>query len=87
MATHEDFLGRDSLSIFLINAIRWLDEGRKGVIGIMPQLKDAHHVLSKSGLNCQFTGFREDLSVFVCTSYNDSQHHQIQSLLQRVEVS
>lgn len=81
VATHEGFLGRDSLSSFLINAIRWLDEGRKGVIGIMPQLKDAHRVLSKSGLNCQFTGFREDLSVFVCTSYNDSQRHQIQEFV------
>lgn len=81
VATHESYLGRDSLSTFLINAIRWLDEERKGVIGIMPQLKDAHRVLSNSGLNCQFTGFREDLSVFVCTSYNDSQCHQIQEFV------
>lgn len=81
VATHESYLGRDSLSTFLINAIRWLDEERKGVIGITSQLKDAHRVLSKSGLNCQFTGFREDLSVYVCTSYNDSQSQQIQEFV------
>ncbi|KAG7321764.1 hypothetical protein KOW79_014622 [Hemibagrus wyckioides] len=81
VTTHEGYLGRDSLSTFLINAINWLDEGRKGKIGIMPQLKDAHRILSKSGLNCQFTNFSEDLSVFVCTSYNDSQRHQIQEFV------
>lgn len=81
VATHEAYLGRDSLSSFLINAIHWLDEGRKGVIGIMPQLKDAHRILSKSGLNCQFSEFREDLSVYVCTSYNDSQCHEIQEFV------
>ncbi|XP_053362985.1 TRPM8 channel-associated factor homolog [Clarias gariepinus] len=81
VAGHEGYFGRDSLSSFLINAIRWLDEGRNGVIGIMPQLKDAHRILSQSGLNCQFTGFREDLSVFVCTSYDDSQCHQIQEFV------
>ncbi|KAI5099072.1 TRPM8 channel-associated factor-like isoform X1, partial [Silurus meridionalis] len=81
VATHESFLGRDSLSNFLINAIHWLDEGRKGVIGIMPQLKDAHRVLSKSGLKCEFTGLRKDLSVFVCTSYDDSKCNQIQEFV------
>ncbi|XP_060800160.1 TRPM8 channel-associated factor homolog [Neoarius graeffei] len=81
VATHESYLGRDSLSTFLINAIRWLDEDRKGVIGIVPQLKDAHRVLSKSGLNCQLTGFRKDLSVFVCKSYDDSQCQQIQEFV------
>lgn len=81
VATHESYLGRDSLSTFLINAIRWLDEGRKGVIGVIPQLAEAHRVLSQSGLNCQFTGFREDLSVYVCTSYNDSQSQQIQEFV------
>ncbi|XP_053363856.1 TRPM8 channel-associated factor homolog [Clarias gariepinus] len=81
VVTHEGYLGRDSLSVFLINALRWLDEGRNGVIGIVPQLHYAHDVLSKSGLNCQVTGFMKDLSVFVCTSYDDSQRHQIQEFV------
>ncbi|KAA0701821.1 TRPM8 channel-associated factor -like protein [Triplophysa tibetana] len=79
--THEGFLGRESLSTFLINAIHWLDEGRKGVIGIPSSLGGAHTVLSKSGLNCQFTNFKEDLSVYVCTSYSDAQCQQIQDFV------
>ncbi|XDV32617.1 hypothetical protein PO909_003386, partial [Leuciscus waleckii] len=81
LASHEGYLGRDSLSTFMINAIKWLDEGRKGVIGILPSLKAAHGVLSKSGLDCQLTGFREDLSVYVCTSYSDAQCAEIQEFV------
>ncbi|XP_066522118.1 TRPM8 channel-associated factor homolog isoform X2 [Hoplias malabaricus] len=81
VVTHESYMGRESLSTFMINAIRWLDEGRKGIIGISPNLREAHSVLSRSGLNCQFTGLREDLSVFVCTSYSDAQSQEIQEFV------
>ncbi|XP_051718222.1 TRPM8 channel-associated factor homolog [Ctenopharyngodon idella] len=81
LVSHEGYLGRDSLSTFMINAIKWLDEGRTGVIGILPSLKEAHTVLSKSGLDCQLTGFREDLSVYVCTSYSDAQCAEIQEFV------
>ncbi len=81
LVSHEGYMGRDSLSTFLINAIKWLDEGHKGVIGILPSLKAAHTVLSKSGLDCQLTGFREDLSVYVCTSYSDAQCAAIQEFV------
>ncbi|XP_065137601.1 TRPM8 channel-associated factor homolog [Paramisgurnus dabryanus] len=81
VVTHEGFLGRESLSTFLINAINWLDEGRKGVIGIIPSLTGAQKILTKSGLNCQLTNFREDLSVHVCTSYSDAQCENIQNFV------
>ncbi|XDV32623.1 hypothetical protein PO909_003389, partial [Leuciscus waleckii] len=81
LVSHEGYLGRDSLSTFMINAIKWLDQGRKGVIGILPSLKAAHGVLSNSGLDCQLTGFREDLSVYVCTSYSDAQCAEIQEFV------
>ncbi|XP_026081861.1 TRPM8 channel-associated factor homolog [Carassius auratus] len=81
LVSHEGYMGRDSLSTFLINAIKWLDEGRKGVIGIIPSLQAAHTVLSKSGLDCQLTGFRKDLSVYVCTSYSDAQCAEIQDFV------
>ncbi|XP_049323275.1 TRPM8 channel-associated factor homolog isoform X2 [Astyanax mexicanus] len=81
VTTHEGYMGRDALSTFWINAIRWLDEGRNGVIGVSPNLKDAHRILSQSGLNCQFTGLRDDLSVFVCTSYSDAQSQEIQEFV------
>ncbi|KAK2916895.1 hypothetical protein Q8A67_001269 [Cirrhinus molitorella] len=81
LLSHESYMDRDSLSTFLINAIKWLDQDRKGVIGIEPRLKPAQTVLSKSGLDCQVTGFREDLSIYVCTSYIDAQSAEIQEFV------
>ncbi|XP_017552318.2 TRPM8 channel-associated factor homolog [Pygocentrus nattereri] len=81
VVTHEGYMGRESLSGFMINAIRWLDEGRNGVIGVSHNLREAHTILSRSGLDCQFTGLREDLSVFVCTSYSDAQSKEIQEFV------
>ncbi|XP_051718462.1 TRPM8 channel-associated factor homolog [Ctenopharyngodon idella] len=81
LVSHEWYLSRDSLSTLMINAIKWLDEGRTGAIGILPKLKAAHAVLSKSGLDCQLTGFREDLSVYVCSSYSDAQCAEIQEFV------
>lgn len=81
VVTHESYLDRESLSPFMINAIHWLDEGRKGVIGILPCLRGAHGVLSRSGLDCQFSGLREDLSVFVTTCYSDAQSQEIQEFV------
>ena len=61
---------------FWSNAVHWLDEGRKGVIGVL------HHqalgILSKSGLKCEKTNFRKDLSVFVCTAYSGDHMEDIQ---------
>lgn len=79
--THESYLGHESLTTFLINAINWLDEGRKGVIGIIPSLTEAQKILSKSGLNCQFTDLKKDLSVYVCTSYSDAECEKIQEFV------
>ncbi|XP_055052030.2 TRPM8 channel-associated factor homolog [Misgurnus anguillicaudatus] len=79
--THESYLGRESLSTFLINAINWLDEGRKGIVGIIPSLTEAQNILTKSGLNCQLTDLKKDLSVYVCTSYSDAECEKIQEFV------
>ncbi|KAK2916894.1 hypothetical protein Q8A67_001268 [Cirrhinus molitorella] len=81
LLTHESYMDRDSLSTFMVNAIKWLDQDRKDVIGIEPRLKPARTVLSKSGLDCQVTGFREDLSIYVCTSYSDARCAEIQEFV------
>lgn len=81
VATHEGYIGRDSLAKFFSNALHWLDEGRNGVVGIKPQLKSTESVLAKSGLQCQVTDFKEDLSVYVCTSYSDAQCEVIQDFV------
>ncbi|XP_062872576.1 TRPM8 channel-associated factor homolog [Trichomycterus rosablanca] len=80
-AGHERYLDRNSLSTFLINALFWLDRGRKGVVGILPQHKGAYHLMSRSGLQCQLTNLKEGLSVFVCESYDDTQSKEIQEFV------
>ncbi|KAK9520532.1 hypothetical protein VZT92_020412 [Zoarces viviparus] len=61
--THEGLLGRETLAPFWKNALRWLDEGRQGTVGVAQNI--SLNVLSKSGLKCEKTNFRGDLSVFV----------------------
>uniref|UniRef100_A0A3Q2W7T5 TRPM8 channel-associated factor homolog n=1 Tax=Haplochromis burtoni TaxID=8153 RepID=A0A3Q2W7T5_HAPBU len=68
-----------SMAPFWRNAIHWLDEGRRGVVGVMvdPALK----VLSESGLKCEKTNFRKDLSVFVCKAYITEHLEEIQNFV------
>ncbi|KAJ8403758.1 hypothetical protein AAFF_G00346260 [Aldrovandia affinis] len=79
--THEGYLARQPLAPFLLNAVRWLDEGRNGEVGVLPKLNGVYLLLSKSGLPCVKTTFRKDLSVYVCTSYKDAQAADIQDFV------
>ncbi|XP_023256309.1 TRPM8 channel-associated factor 2 [Seriola lalandi dorsalis] len=79
VVSHEGLLGRETMAPFWNNAIHWLDEGRQGVVGIAPA--NALKVLSKSGLQCEKTNFREDLSVFVCTAYSAEKVEEIQNFV------
>ncbi|XP_030253320.1 TRPM8 channel-associated factor homolog [Sparus aurata] len=79
--THEGLFNWESLAPFCINAIRWLDEGRQGVVGLAPGFDQAREHFSKSGLKCESTDFREDLSVFVCSLYNGDQAGKIQEFV------
>lgn len=81
VVTHEGYLGRKELRPFWLNAIHWLDEGRNGLVGVLPELNSAHSLLSQSGLACESTSFRKDLSVFVCTSYSDEHAEEIQDFV------
>lgn len=48
-----------------------MDQGRKGVVGVVPNLKlYSMHETEK-------TNFRKDLSVFVCTAYSDQHVDEI----------
>uniref|UniRef100_A0A3B5ABI2 TRPM8 channel associated factor 2 n=1 Tax=Stegastes partitus TaxID=144197 RepID=A0A3B5ABI2_9TELE len=79
--THEGLLRRETLAPFWNNAIRWLDEGRNGVVGVVPDLHDAFNLFHKSGFNCEKTHFKEDLSVFVCTAYSNDHVQEIQNFV------
>uniref|UniRef100_A0A8D3DR19 Peptidase M60 domain-containing protein n=1 Tax=Scophthalmus maximus TaxID=52904 RepID=A0A8D3DR19_SCOMX len=77
--SHEGFIGSEPMAQFWNNAIHWLDEGRRGVIGVLPD--HAMKVLSESGLQCEKTNFRKDLSVFVCTAYSSDHMEEIQNFV------
>lgn len=70
-----------SLAPFWNNAVHWLDEGRNGVIGVVPNLKEQFDILSKAGMKCELTNFRKDLSVFVCTAYSGDHIEEIQDFV------
>ncbi|KAM9317878.1 TRPM8 channel-associated factor homolog [Pholidichthys leucotaenia] len=69
VVSHEGLLQLEDQASLWHNAIHWLDKGRKGVIGITPDLSLSFDILSKSEYDCKKTDFRKDLSVFVCTVY------------------
>lgn len=69
------------LAPFWKNALHWLDEGRSGVFGIQPQLGYAMALFSQMGVNCQKSGFNEDLSVYVCSAYSNKQVDEIQQFV------
>ncbi|XP_028274994.1 TRPM8 channel-associated factor homolog [Parambassis ranga] len=75
--THEGLLGQETLVPVWKNAVRWLDEGRNGAVGVVPQLEAACNLFQKSGITSEKTKFRKDLSVFVCTAYSDDYVEEI----------
>ncbi|XP_029704826.1 TRPM8 channel-associated factor homolog [Takifugu rubripes] len=77
--SHEECLSNQNLSTFWSNAIRWLDQGRNGVVGIVE--KRAVPVLSKSGFTCEYTKFRKDLSVYMGTAYSGAHAKEIQDFV------
>ncbi|XP_070761989.1 TRPM8 channel-associated factor homolog [Enoplosus armatus] len=79
--THEGLLRQETLAPFWNNAIRWLDQSRNGVIGVVPNLDHAFNLFSKSQFNCKKSNFREDLSVFVCTAYSDEHVEEIHNFV------
>ncbi|XP_030599420.1 TRPM8 channel-associated factor homolog isoform X2 [Archocentrus centrarchus] len=79
VVTHEGYLGVESMTPFWRNAIHWLDEGRRGVVGVMGKLP--LKVLSESGLQCEKTNFRKDLSVFVCKTCITEHLEEIQNFV------
>ncbi|KAI9541299.1 hypothetical protein NQZ68_031627 [Dissostichus eleginoides] len=79
VVSHEGFLRRQTLAPFWNNAIHWLDEGRQGVVGVAS--KRALGLLSKSGLKCEKTEFKEGLSVFVGPTHSDKHAKEIREFV------
>ncbi|XP_012987658.3 TRPM8 channel-associated factor homolog [Esox lucius] len=81
VVTHEKYMGDEQMAPFMINAVRWLDKGRNGPVGILPQVDFTFPLLTQSGLPCQKTGFKSDLSVFVSTCYRRDNIENIQDFV------
>ena len=63
------------------NALRWSDQGRRGVVGVLPSLTDLPSLYGPSGLSCRNTDFTDDLSVFVSMVYCDEKAQEMQDFV------
>nr|QCD25257.1 TRPM8 channel-associated factor-like protein [Cynoglossus semilaevis] len=73
--SHEGFIGSKNIMQFWKNALQWLDEDRNGVVGVAHDKAFKH--LKTSGLKCENTKFRKDLSVYICTAYSAKEADEI----------
>lgn len=62
------------------NALSWLDQSRRGIVGV--SIGSADQSLSSTGFNCrEQKNLSDDLSVFVCTTYEDALAKEIQEFV------
>ncbi|XP_032907440.1 TRPM8 channel-associated factor 2 isoform X2 [Catharus ustulatus] len=71
VVTHESQLSSPKLARFLLNAVSWLDDGRKGMVAVDPSLKKLCSLLSQAEVKSQLSQLVGDISVYCCTSYSD----------------
>uniref|UniRef100_A0A3P9NPS8 Uncharacterized protein n=1 Tax=Poecilia reticulata TaxID=8081 RepID=A0A3P9NPS8_POERE len=64
---------------FWKNALHWLDEGRRGVVGVA--LKNGIKIATDSGLKMEKTVIKKDLSVFVSPSNPKIHWEEIQNFV------
>ncbi|XP_013870421.1 TRPM8 channel-associated factor homolog [Austrofundulus limnaeus] len=77
LVTHESFIASEKMASFWNNSFHWLDQNRKGVIGFCPEIE----ILPNLGLQCETTTIRQDLSVYVCTVWNEEDPEKIQNFV------
>ncbi|XP_066488102.1 TRPM8 channel-associated factor 2 isoform X2 [Tiliqua scincoides] len=77
VASHEGQLCAPKLSALLLNAVRWLDAGRQGLVGVSSHLKGLCPLLSQGGVRHQISKLTGDLSVYCCTSHSDDEAGKI----------
>ncbi|XP_078512420.1 TRPM8 channel-associated factor homolog [Lissotriton helveticus] len=81
VATHEGQLNTPYLKPFLLNAISWLDAGRKGKIGIDNSLKGLNDLLNENKVPSGISDLIPSLSVYCCQSYTDDKAQKIQEFV------
>ncbi|XP_014747032.1 PREDICTED: TRPM8 channel-associated factor 2 isoform X1 [Sturnus vulgaris] len=81
VATHESQLSSPKLARFLLNAVSWLDAGRKGLVAVDPKLKKLCSLLSQAEVKSQLSQLAGDISVYCCTSYGDGDAERIHAFV------
>ncbi|XP_063250158.1 TRPM8 channel-associated factor 2 isoform X2 [Prinia subflava] len=81
VATHESQLSSPKLARFLLNAVSWLDAGRKGLVGVDPRLKKLCSLLAQAEVKSQVSQLAGDISVYCCTSYGDKEAERIHAFV------
>ncbi|NWV33117.1 TCAF2 factor, partial [Grantiella picta] len=81
VATHESQLCSPKLATFLLNAVSWLDAGRKGLVAVDPRLKKLCSLLSQAEVKSQVSQLTGDISVYCCASYSDRDAERIHAFV------
>lgn len=81
VATHESQLYSPKLARFLLNAVSWLDAGRKGLVGVDPHLKKLCGLLSQAEVKSQVSPLAGGISVYCCSSYSDADAERIHAFV------
>uniref|UniRef100_A0A8C5MSS0 Peptidase M60 domain-containing protein n=1 Tax=Leptobrachium leishanense TaxID=445787 RepID=A0A8C5MSS0_9ANUR len=77
VGTHEGYLCKPELKTFFLNAISWLDRGKKGMVGVQQKLGNFAKLLENENIQCKTTDLVSGLHVYCCTSYSDSEAKKI----------
>ncbi|XP_051464037.1 TRPM8 channel-associated factor 2-like isoform X2 [Apus apus] len=81
VASHEGQLFSPKLAKFLLNAVHWLDGGRKGLVGVDASLKKLCSLLSQEKVSSQVSQLTGNISVYCCSSYSDGQAERIHAFV------
>ncbi|NWI64996.1 TCAF factor, partial [Todus mexicanus] len=81
VATHESQLFSPKLAKFLLNAVRWLDAGRKGLVGVDASLKKLCSLLSQEEIQSQVSQLTGNISVYCCSSYSHKEAERVHAFV------
>ncbi|KAM6290504.1 TRPM8 channel-associated factor 2 isoform 1-T3 [Porphyrio hochstetteri] len=81
VASHESQLLSPKMTRFLLNAVRWLDAGRKGMVGVDARVKKLCSLLSQEDVKSQVSQLTDDISVYCCASYSDREAERIHTFV------
>ncbi|XP_078512416.1 TRPM8 channel-associated factor homolog [Lissotriton helveticus] len=81
IATHGNQIKTVGLKTFLLNAVSWLDAGRKGKIGMVSKLTGLHEILNANNVASEYSDLVPSLSVYCCLYDSASEVQKIQEFV------